>query len=445
MTGLALALRRSITSPLREVSEAAQHLSSGDLTVRVGYRGRDEIGDVATAFRNLHVTVERLAEEIREMTAAVRHNRLEHRADIAAFEGTWSQLLTGLNDTMAAFAELEGRRERAERELSDFFQLSVDLLCIGNFDGYFTRVNPAFERTLGYTSAELTSRPFAEFVHPDDRELTAEAFASQTSGTELIGFENRYICSDGSCDGSSGPLARCRGRVRLRGARDITEQRRGQEEQAALRRVATLVAQGASPTKTFSAVAAEVGQLFGGDVAAVLRFAPDREATLVGGWSIPGIEISDRVALQGRGTGVACRYMDTRRPARIERFEGPPGSIAAFFAAAVPMRSRRADHCGGRDSGASWPSCRPIPNGCRPEASSPQHNSRIWWRPRSQTRRLVRRCGESPTNRRRCDGWRRKSRLRPRRTPYSPASQRKSAASCPSTAHTWRDTTPTMP
>ena len=123
--------------------------------------------------------MERLAKEIRDMTAAVRHNRLGHRADIAALEGTWSQLLAGLNDTMAAFAELEGRRERAERELSDFFQLSLDLLCIGNFDGYFTRVNPAFEQTLGYTSAELTSRPFVEFTHPDDRELTAEAFASQ--------------------------------------------------------------------------------------------------------------------------------------------------------------------------------------------------------------------------------------------------------------------------
>ena len=333
VTGLALALRRSITSPLREVSEAAQHMSGGDLTVQVRYRGRDEIGDVATAFRNLHVTVERLAEEIREMTAAVRHNRLEHRVDIAAFEGTWSQLMTGLNDTMAAFAELEGRRERAERELSDFFQLSLDLLCIGNFDGYFTRVNPAFERTLGYPSAELTSRPFVEFVHPDDRALTAEAFASQTSGAELIGFENRYICSDGSLRW----LQWTAHAVPEEGfacavARDITEQRRGQEEQEALRRVATLVAQGASPTETFSAVAAEVGQLFGGDVAAVLRFAPDREATLVGGWSIPGIEIPIGSRFNVAGTGVVVQVHDTRRPARIERFEGPPGSIAAFFA-----------------------------------------------------------------------------------------------------------------
>ena len=267
------------------------------------------------------------------MTAAVRHNRLEHRADIAAFEGTWSQLLTGLNDTMAAFAELEGRRERAERELSDFFQLSVDLLCIGNFDGYFTRVNPAFEQALGYTSAELTSRPFVEFVHPDDRELTAEAFSSQKSGAELIGFENRYICSDGSLRWLQW-TARA---VPEEGfacavARDITERRRNEEEQAALRRVATLVAQGASPAETFSAVAAEVGQLFGGDVAAVFRYSREREATLVGGWSVPGIAIPIGSPFKVTGTGVGVRVLDTQRPARMERFEGPPGSMAAFFA-----------------------------------------------------------------------------------------------------------------
>ena len=307
VTGLALALRRSITSPLREVSEAAQHLSSGDLTVHVDYRGRDEIGDVATAFRNLHVTVERLAKEIREMTAAVRHNRLGHRADIAALEGTWSQLLAGLNDTMAEFSELEGRRERAERELSDFFQLSVDLLCIGNFDGYFTRVNPAFERTLGYTSAELTSRPFVEFAHPDDRELTAEAFASQKSGNELIGFENRYICSDGSVRWLQWTArALPEEGFACAVARDITERRRNEEEQAALRRVATLVAQGASPTETFSAVAAEVGQLFGGDLAAVFRYSLGAGGDSRGQLERPRHHNPDRLIFQGHGYGCRC-------------------------------------------------------------------------------------------------------------------------------------------
>ena len=339
VTGLALALRRSITKPLRNVSEAAQHLSSGDLTVHVDYRGRDEIGDVATAFRNLHVTVERLAKEIREMTAAVRHNRLGHRADIAALEGTWSQLLAGLNDSMAAFAEVEGRRERAERELSDFFQLSLDLLCIGDFDGYFTRVNPAFAQTLGYTIAELTSRPFAEFIHPDDRERTAEMFASQTRGNEVVGFENRYICADGSVRWLQW-TARA---VPEEGfacavARDVTERRRSEEEQTALRRVATLVAQGASPAETFSAVAAEVGQLFDGDLAAVFRYSPEREATLVGGWSIPGLDIPIGSPFKVVGTGIGVRVFHTQRPARMERFEGPPGSMAAFFASCGARR-----------------------------------------------------------------------------------------------------------
>lgn len=339
VAGLAMALRRSITRPLQEVSETAQRLSGGDLTVQIEYRSRDEIGNVAEAFRNLHVTVDTLAEEIREMTVAVGNNDLGHRADIAAVEGTWSQLLAGLNDTMAAFTALEERRERAERELSNFFHLSLDLMCIGDFDGYFTRVNPAFERTLGYSSGELTSRPFLDFAHPEDRELTAEAFAAQMTGKELVDFENRYICADGSIrwlQWSARALPEEGFACAV--ARDVTGRRRNEEEQAALRRVATLVAQGASPAETFSAVAAEVGQLFGGDVAAVFRYSPHREATLVGGWSVPDITIPVGSSFNVVGTGVGVQVFDTRRPARAERFDGPPGSMAAFFASCGAQR-----------------------------------------------------------------------------------------------------------
>ena len=329
--GLALALRRSITRPLAEVSHGARSLSTGDLTADVGYRGRDEIGQVASAFRDLHLTVERLAGEVRRMTAAVKDNRLGHRADVAAFEGTWSSLLVGLNDTMAAFADLEGRRERAERELSDFFELSADMLCIANLSGYFTRVNPAFERTLGYPTAELLSRPFLEFIYRDDRERTRQALGALRAGRDVLEFENRYVRGDGSVRWLEWSALPVDGLV-YAVARDVTQRRRSEDEQAALHRIATLVAQGAAPQDTFSAVAAEVGQLVDADIAAVFRYEPQQTATLVGEWSGPPVELPIGKRLVVSGAGIVARVYHTRRPARMERFEGPPGSVADFLA-----------------------------------------------------------------------------------------------------------------
>jgi PAS domain-containing protein len=52
--------------------------------------------------------------------------------------------------------------------------LSIDLLCCLGFDGHFSRLNLAWERTLDFTPAELMSRPSIDFVHPDDREHTIQ-------------------------------------------------------------------------------------------------------------------------------------------------------------------------------------------------------------------------------------------------------------------------------
>jgi len=80
----------------------------------------------------------------------------------------------------------------------DFFNLSLDLLCVAGTDGRFKRVNSAWERTLGWSAAELTDRPYLDLVHPEDRERTVQEARRLERELETVAFENRYRCRDGS-------------------------------------------------------------------------------------------------------------------------------------------------------------------------------------------------------------------------------------------------------
>lgn len=122
------------------------------------------------------------------------------------------------------------------RELEDrFFSVSVDMLCFLDFNGYFKRLNPAWERTLGYTIDELMSRPFIEFVHPDDRERTLAQNREVRGGGQAIAFENRYLCKDGSFRWFLWNAAPDPGhRVIYSVARDITARKRLEEERERL-------------------------------------------------------------------------------------------------------------------------------------------------------------------------------------------------------------------
>jgi PAS domain S-box-containing protein len=87
---------------------------------------------------------------------------------------------------------------QTEGALREFIDLSLNLLCIAGIDGYFKHVNPAWETTFGFTREELLSRPYLEFVHPDDREATTAEATKIASGCNTLSFENRYLCKDGS-------------------------------------------------------------------------------------------------------------------------------------------------------------------------------------------------------------------------------------------------------
>lgn len=83
-------------------------------------------------------------------------------------------------------------------DLEYFFDLSPDLLCIAGYDGYFKKINPAVSKTLGFSNQELFAAPIMTFIHPDDREKTAQKRSALTNGEPLLNFENRYISKSGA-------------------------------------------------------------------------------------------------------------------------------------------------------------------------------------------------------------------------------------------------------
>jgi PAS domain S-box-containing protein len=132
----------------------------------------------------------------------------EHWAEVPpALEGMCMRALAkSPTDRFSSAGELatavqtwqEVERREAQEERDRFFTLSLDMLCIAGFDGYFKRLNPAFGRTLGFTDDEMLAEPYLSFVHPADRERTIAEAQKIVTGEATVMFENRYRCKDGS-------------------------------------------------------------------------------------------------------------------------------------------------------------------------------------------------------------------------------------------------------
>ena len=105
---------------------------------------------------------------------------------------------TELRATNKALEEEIRDRKLAEEERDRILRLSQDLICIAGMDGYFKFLNPAWERTLGYTREELLAKPFLNFIHPDDHAKNADEIEKLSAGQPTFSFENRYLHKNGS-------------------------------------------------------------------------------------------------------------------------------------------------------------------------------------------------------------------------------------------------------
>lgn len=145
LAGIILGFR--FTRPILDLSAVADRIRSGELDARAAVTTHDEIGLLARTFNQM-------ADELEERMTELR-------------------------------------------EFHTFFEVSRDLLCIAGTDGYFKRVNPAFERTLGWSDEELLSRPIPDFVHPDDVAATTRELRKLSEGLPTISFENWFGHAEG--------------------------------------------------------------------------------------------------------------------------------------------------------------------------------------------------------------------------------------------------------
>lgn len=139
------------------------------------------------------------------LAGTIPHYRSEKRYRRSTGDYVWANLTVSLHRDdhgepkhFIAIVEDISERKHAQQELGHIFDLSPDMICTATYDGCFTRTNPAFTRTLGYSAEQLKAEQFMNFVHEDDREATVREMSRLADGATTFGFTNRYRTADGS-------------------------------------------------------------------------------------------------------------------------------------------------------------------------------------------------------------------------------------------------------
>jgi PAS domain S-box-containing protein len=231
--------------------------------------------------------------------------------------------------------------------LQAVFEAAFDCIITMDAEGRVVDVNRATEETFGYTADEMVGRELAELIIPPElrepHRRGVERYVATGQG-QMVGHPVDLPAM--RADGSIFPVEIAITRPDVPGPplftgflRDVTARRRDEEalrtlaaEQAALRRVATVVASEAEPERVFDVVTEELGRLLGAQTSNMIRYEPDGSGVVAAGWSTGGarnVPVGTRVALDG--PTVAARIRDTGLPQRVDDYSGTGGSTAELL------------------------------------------------------------------------------------------------------------------
>jgi signal transduction histidine kinase len=333
-------LNRAIVRPVRRAAQMAGRLAAGDLSTRMPATGVDEIGELERSFNTMADSLEANEDELRRLLA--QQSALRRVATLVAQRASPSDVFEVVTREVGMLSDADlARMERYEPDATvtgvASWSRDVDRLTVG-------------------TRFALEGVSIAALVRDAGRPVRVDSFADASgpiaAEARTLGIRSSVGCpivvagrlwgviaasSKGEAPFPAGTEAQIGDFTELVATAIANAESRAElaeraSEQAALRRVATLVARGASPADVFSAVAEELAQQLDAEITKILRFEADGTTTVVGGWSVPGMHIPLGTRLTVEREGLAWSVLQNRRPSRVERFEGPPGSIAACFA-----------------------------------------------------------------------------------------------------------------
>ncbi|MBA4056740.1 MAG: hypothetical protein C0490_18645, partial [Marivirga sp.] len=150
---------------------------------------------------------------------------------VGFFSGERLDLIEGFISDITLQKQAEEKLEKVAAENYQLFNNPVTLNVIAGLDGFFKRINPTWTKLFGWTEEEFKSKRFFDFIHPDDIESTNRSVNFLGAGNNLLSFENRYKCRDGSYRWLLWASAvDVKNQLIYASAIDITERKKSEEE-----------------------------------------------------------------------------------------------------------------------------------------------------------------------------------------------------------------------